>query len=35
MDQEAETKNRAGNPTMTPRQPSRVALGVLALCFAL
>jgi MFS family permease len=35
MDQEAENESRAGNPAMTPRQPSRVALGVLALCFAL
>jgi MFS family permease len=35
MDQEAENQSRAGNPTMTPRQPNRVALGVLALCFAL
>src|ERR1700744_3287613 len=35
MDQEAENQSRAGNPTMTPRKPTRVALGVLALCFAL
>src|ERR1700744_3798372 len=35
MDQEAENQSRAGNPTMTPRKPNRVALGVLALCFAL
>src|SRR5476649_2141189 len=39
MDQEAvqETVNESpiGNATMTPRKPGRVALNVLALCFAL
>ena len=35
MDQEAENESPNGNPTLTPRKPSRVALGVLALCFVL